>query len=249
MAKRNFRKRHKHGGEIIAGEDSGAEDDASVKKGIPSQIMANREEAGEADALSSQSADSHNQMVSETDMQKGLVRNSMRSFEESKGNKGVARKPGDKIDTERKQRWASLLAKRPSTKDGESMSNWLMEVLAVSDLDTPLKTDATESSPAPAPAAPPKEVTAPAPAPAAAAASSQSGQSDGNSSNDESEDLQKHNSGVVKKKRPAEFLSRKREPEAEKPPGAFAGGSFAEWKERKKQRKQSKNTKDTAEQE
>jgi hypothetical protein len=38
----------------------------------------------------------------------------------------------------REKLWSSLIAKRPPTKDGEAVSAWLMEVLSVSDLDTPL---------------------------------------------------------------------------------------------------------------
>lgn len=53
----------------------------------------------------------------------------------------VCMRSGDKrskvIET-RRQKWASLLEKRPQTKDGEAMSTWLMQVLAVSDLWKPL---------------------------------------------------------------------------------------------------------------
>jgi hypothetical protein len=257
VAKRNFRKRHKHGGEIVAGEDSGAEDD-SVKKGIPSQIMASGEEAVEADALSSASADSghpeakHVSHVSEVEVKKGLVRSSMRSFEESKHAQeetappAAGRNSKDKISVDRKSRWAALLAKRPSTKDGDSMSNWLMEVLAVSDLETPLKgSDAADAG-----------KTNGAVAKSAAAAGSDSphseahDHSEAHSSDDDDEssdgEKKKKGSGVLlKKKRPAEFLSRKRKNdtsgEKNARPGTFAGGSFAEWKERKKQRKQSRS--------
>jgi hypothetical protein len=43
-----------------------------------------------------------------------------------------------RITAERTRRWADLLALRPANKDGDSMSSWLMQVLAVSDLTTPL---------------------------------------------------------------------------------------------------------------
>jgi len=152
VAKRNFRKRHKHGGDPVVGgkgDDSGGEEEnAAAKKGIPSQITANREEAAEADGISSQSADSTNHQAikvkatSEVDMQQGLVRNSMRTFESSKNKSKAAggAPPSTKtISGERQSRWVALLAKRPSTKDSDTMSAWLMEVLAVSDLETPLK--------------------------------------------------------------------------------------------------------------
>lgn len=44
-----------------------------------------------------------------------------------------------KIDDDRAQRWASLLWRRPPTSDSNGMSSWLLDVLAVSDLDKPLK--------------------------------------------------------------------------------------------------------------
>jgi hypothetical protein len=43
-----------------------------------------------------------------------------------------------KVIETRRQKWTSLLEKRPQTKDGEAMSTWLMQVLAVSDLWKPL---------------------------------------------------------------------------------------------------------------
>jgi hypothetical protein len=45
----------------------------------------------------------------------------------------------NKIDDVRVERWASLLVNRPPTSASSAMSNWLLEVLAVSDLDKPLK--------------------------------------------------------------------------------------------------------------
>lgn len=220
--------------------------------------MASREEAAEADALSSQSADSHNPEL-EADMQKGLVRNSMRNFEESNKKTSAAAAAAarvrGKVGDDRKTRWAALLSKRPSTKDGDSMSNWLMEVLAVSDLDTPLKPIAGGAVPGAKPSVPPPRVGAAAPP-----ARAESPHSDGSEDSPrgaggaakkqgESDPVDKFDGGVIKKKRNADFLSRKRKPEGEgsgekSPSRPFAGGSFAEWKERKKQRKQSKNWKE-----
>ena len=45
---------------------------------------------------------------------------------------------GKRIETERCTRWAELLCNRPSTGDSNAMSAWLLEVLAVSDLEKPL---------------------------------------------------------------------------------------------------------------
>ena len=50
-----------------------------------------------------------------------------------------------KISLERESKWNGLLGKRPPTKDGEAVSAWLMEVLSISDLDTPLGQTKTEN--------------------------------------------------------------------------------------------------------
>jgi hypothetical protein len=49
----------------------------------------------------------------------------------------IAPQGARKISVERERKWNGLLGKRPPTKDGEAVSAWLMEVLSVSDLDTP----------------------------------------------------------------------------------------------------------------
>lgn len=145
VAKRNFRKRHKHGGEQFprrSADDSGEEDTIPStlvkKRGIPSQITAKREESVEADGISSQSGDSTS---SEKEQEPAAKQGTVPSFKKMIGMNNVSGIPhaNPKINEERHQRWLSLLGKRPSTKDGELMSSWLMEVLAVSDLETPLK--------------------------------------------------------------------------------------------------------------
>jgi hypothetical protein len=246
VAKRNFRKRHKHGGDDIRGGDDSGDEEAANKKGIPAQITAKCEVAHDGDGLSSQSADSNgHDKQTELGIQQGLVRSSMRSFEKKSkaNNSGVAALgPGDdKITPARQNRWTSLLAKRPATKDGDSMSAWLMEVLAVSDLDTPLK---------------PSEVAAAISAAAAAGGRAKKGKKnadhhDSDASNDDS-------GAHGNKKRPAKPASgnkKKRSAAAvasaaaaspngddsdENEDEAYVSGSFAEWKERKKQKKQGK---------
>lgn len=240
----------------MPGDDSGGEEETDVKKGIPAHITADNDGSMEADALSSQSADSNPQEKSDLGVRQGLVQNSMRTFEKKKkpavaaAAAAIAEAPAPvsesdaKISADRKDRWAALLGKRPATKDGDSMSAWLMEVLAVSDLDTPLKTmsgnpilgfetvavppparvEATKQpaveSPAHAAPAPPPEKKAAVVAAAAAAASPFKG-------------------GVVKKKRAAAEALKK---DTAKAPASdsLVTGSFAEWKERKKQKKQAK---------
>jgi hypothetical protein len=173
----------------------------------------------EADALSSQSADSNPQEKSDL----GLVQSSMRSFGK-KAKPAAVEAPASaasdtKISSDRKERWGSLLGKRPATKDGDSMSAWLMEVLAVSDLDTPLKSldgvEAESAPPGPADDAPEKgEVAAAKKTPSSP-----------------------FKGGIVKKKRPAAEALKKDKKSANE---NLVSGSFAEWKERKKAKKQAK---------
>ena len=232
---------------MAKGDDSGGEEDVT-KKGIPSQITASREEAAEADGISSQSADSTNHQdeknkVTNVDMQQqGLVRNSMITFEtnkiKNKAQEGAAL--SGKISTERHSRWVSLLAKRPSTKDSDTMSGWLMEVLAVSDLETPLKAgDATEEPKAN------KKRSEQEDSPRSENGYCSSDDSATNEKSNEGDDEKKEASkatngvGIVKKKRPADIRGEVEETNNNKS-DSYVSGSFAEWKERKKQKKQSK---------
>lgn len=240
VAKRNFRKRHKHGGEDIprgAGDDSGGEEEPPVKKGIPAHIMADQD-GMEADALSSQSADSNPQEKSDLGVRQGLVHASMRSFEKKQPQ--VPKMPeesvtGAKISMDRKERWAALLGKRPATKDGDSMSAWLMEVLAVSDLDTPLKSmdggamPSMEGFPAPPAAA----GTAAAPQP------KEEGTKEPAAPVKKEKVASPFRGGIVKKKRPAAEPPKK-DVAAKSTGNEPVSGSFAEWKERKKAKKQAK---------
>ena len=253
VAKRNFRKRHKHGGEIIGdkGDDSG--DDETPKKGIPSQITASRDEEEDEDGISSQSADSTNHegdeskkapVIKGTLAHISMIAPGVTNAKEDHGA-GVAPPNNGKINDERLSHWISLLAKRPSTKDSDTMSTWLMEVLAVSDLETPLPVPTSQS-----------DVTY-----------NHRNDTDGTTrtiNEDNSKDKNMEAKGNVydyiaedmaesalKKKRSSEVLQTVQETgeTREESNGsltervlssALASGSFAEWKERKKQKMQSK---------
>lgn len=243
VAKRNFRKRHKHGGEAIPrGDDSGGEEEVD-KKGIPSQITASREEAADADGISSQSADDSVPDVKKksfVDEQQGLVRRSMRSFESAQKGRDEVSSGNRVISAERNARWVALLAKRPSTKESDTMSAWLMDVLAVSDLDTPLKDEVVpmESIPEENPKEEEEEEKE-----AMSKEDSDKDESekmeedekeavsddDTKEDDEETEELDSSN-GIVKK-RPIDLREDTEKKEAK-------SGGFAEWKERKKQRKQ-----------
>jgi hypothetical protein len=250
VAKRNFRKRHKHGGEAvpIKGDDSGGEEDVPTK-GIPSQITANREEDADADGISSQSNDStnQNQRVSEADVQKGLVRNSMRSFEAK--NKIKSKTPDNgtmqKINDDRQQRWISLLSKRPSTKDSDTMSAWLMEVLAVSDLETPLKSeekviDVIEKDKDTETKSSPKKTSDSPRSDAGYGSSNDDSGANHQAPNNVDDEKEKEVEVVKKKKRPSDLLNEEDPEDTKDKSDSYVSGSFAEWKERKKQRKQMK---------
>lgn len=282
VAKRNFRKRHKHGGDPIAGgkgDDSGGEEEnAATKKGIPSQITASREEAAEADGISSQSADStSNQLDSKAkpvdvaciasgaDVQQGLVRNSMRTFESAKSKtkaafagSSAAQSSPRTISGDRKERWVALLAKRPSTKDSDTMSAWLMEVLAVSDLETPLQIggsmtddevtgdikktsdhkDAANGNGVPSDCLR-KRTGDDSPRSSDVSCGSSNDDDSGKDKRKNKGNSENKDTAVVKKKRSAAEVLGDELGETEKK-SEYVSGSFAEWKERKKQRKQSK---------
>lgn len=234
VAKRNFRKRHKHGGEIAAGEDSG-DDDNSVKKPVPSQITTPRNE--DVDGMSSQSADSErnhgskvrDDVVQDRKPQSGPKPSNARNESREEVATSPTRPLKPEISSDRKQRWAELLENRPSTKNEDAMSNWLMEVLAVSDLDTPLKAEGNSGKQK-----------------AVLTASVEAGNPSYTSADGEGVDRSNGSnfggSLIVKKKRPAESMLKKNDNEGDKAAKPFAGKSFAEWKERKKQRKQVKSS-------
>ena len=282
VAKRNFRKRHKHGGDPIAGgkgDDSGGdEDNVAVKKGIPSQITASREESADADGISSQSADSTNNHQDTkikpaafdgaqrgADLQQGLlVRNSMRTFESAKiKSKGAsfendaAQASPKTISGERKERWVALLAKRPSTKDSDTMSAWLMDVLAVSDLETPLQignslaTTEVDGRDMKEPdlhkhdkngrgAATERKKRGGESLSSDVAYEDDSG-NDSKGKNTADDNVDDHGVAAVTKKRSAAEVLGDEVGDTEKK-SEYVSGSFAEWKERKKQRKQSKTS-------
>lgn len=231
---------------MVKGDDSAGEEDVA-KKGIPSQITASREETAEADGISSQSADSSNRpdeknKASYAVIEQGLVRNSVLNFETNKiKNKVQDEAPlNGKIDADRQARWLSLLTKRPSTKESDTMSGWLMEVLAVSDLETPLKPGETIDSEIP------KADKKRSGLEDSTRSDIEYGSTDDSVTNEKSIDnddmkdtLKSTNGGLAKKKRPADLL-RDDPDEANNKSDSYVSGSFAEWKERKKQKKQSK---------
>lgn len=154
VAKRNFRKRHKHGGDVAVGgdDDSGGDEESTLKRGIPSQITAKT--GVHSDVLSEDSndikEDSHETLVPSPNPS-ATVKNE-EPPEESPKNEAEEEEAKEeeteedetveeqkiKITKDRRERWAALLELRP-TKDGDSMKEWVKEVMAVSDLDTPLK--------------------------------------------------------------------------------------------------------------
>ncbi len=155
----------------------------------------------------------------------------------------VSNPPRPKICAERESLWAQLLAKRPPTKDGEAVSAWLMEVLSVSDLDTPLKENGQVSPNAVSSL--PFKTGAGAPGVAAQVAAASKNWSKNHVISKEADTSQP---GVVasKKKRPLAVLKKEDSEEeyecgSDDPPSKEEGGpskkgvgSFAEWKDRKK---------------
>ena len=151
----------------------------------------------------------------------------------------VSQQARPKISAERETLWSQLLSKRPPTKDGEAVSAWLMEVLSVSDLDTPLKENG-QVSPNAAISLPFKNSSTGTGAVAQVAAASKTW----SKGNGESKDPQSPGSRVViKKKRPLPILHKDDDDDeaSDEPPAKEDEssakkdvGSFAEWKDRKK---------------
>jgi hypothetical protein len=171
----------------------------------------------------------------------------MRTFETSKNKNKSKISHSGKVSEERQQRWASLLTKRPSTKDSDTMSAWLMEVLAVSDLETPLKLADGLGESTSGKKLSVKKSSGTNDSPRSDIGYGTSSEASGtNNSTDKKEGGEEKpkalGSGVVKKKekRPLEGLLEEEEDDNNNKSDSYVGGSFAEWKERKKQKKQSK---------
>ena len=201
---------------------------------------------------------------SESAEAKGLVQSSMRRRNNmhavATGAVAFAAKPQEAavvasvatapISADRKARWAALLSTRPSTKDGDQMSNWLMEVLAVSDLESTLKHDEVEVVPQ---AAATVSVSTSAPASAQPKKDLDEEEEIEDEEDDEDDDddyddadesvMAEKDDEIVPKKRKLvndteEVSETNKVPLAVEDSPSANGGSFAEWKERKKQRKQ-----------
>lgn len=171
VAKRNFRKRHKHGDgqggkgddESASDEDEGGSDEADSKNNasqgaVPSLVTtsrtSNREETIPTQVTTTKNDGSSAKKRGEDRKKKSSIPVQVSTSSDSGGisKKKVNGKPvnslnlvcmrsGDErsevVET-RRQKWAALLEKRPQTKDGEAISTWLLQVLAVSDLWKPL---------------------------------------------------------------------------------------------------------------
>jgi hypothetical protein len=131
----------------------------------------------------------------------------------------IAPQGARKISVERERKWNGLLGKRPPTKDGEAVSAWLMEVLSVSDLDTPLGQAKADSASAAAIVVMPKATNGGGAEKAFSVATADAAPS-----------------VVIKKKRPLPKITKAEKEEAgsASPGSKKDASSFAEWKDRKK---------------
>jgi hypothetical protein len=128
----------------------------------------------------------------------------------------IAPQGARKISIERERQWNGLLGKRPPTKDGEAVSAWLMEVLSVSDLDTPLGQSKADSASAADVVGMPMAINSGHAEKALSAATADAAPS-----------------VVIKKKRPLPKIAKTENGEASASSKKDAS-SFAEWKDRKK---------------
>eukprot|EP00542_Grammatophora_oceanica_P016605 CAMPEP_0194027862 /NCGR_PEP_ID=MMETSP0009_2-20130614/1901_1 /TAXON_ID=210454 /ORGANISM="Grammatophora oceanica, Strain CCMP 410" /LENGTH=605 /DNA_ID=CAMNT_0038667041 /DNA_START=88 /DNA_END=1905 /DNA_ORIENTATION=+ len=268
VAKRNFRKRHKHGKATTAGDDD--DDDGSDG---PAETPSRRSSGTNgskvakaavhvADAMdahkksSSRKPDSYGKMPTEVATTNGKSREEPKSpMNNRNGSSDDGQNPPPfsssdrKISSERQRFWNNLLAKRPPTKDGEAVSQWLMEVLSISDLDTPLGQQAGADG---------KNRDAVALL-AQSTRVQQQRQSSTSSSNSEQENgpgmsSSSSNGGgsalsILKKKRPLPSMlgSLSKSEDDSKKDNANSGGGYAEWKDRKKHKGLPKKSFATAE--
>lgn len=247
VAKRNFRKRHKHGKSSSGNdgeEDEDVEDEEEVPKPKPPMAMVMAMDETPKKDVSAFCQEIPKKMDIPVPV---VVPKKMKAPKEPRpvSNENdvsvlppIAHQARPKISAERECLWGQLLAKRPPTKDGEAVSAWLMEVLSVSDLDTPLKENG-QVAPNAAISLPFKTTGVPGAAAQLAAASKNWGKSNGSSKEADSPV-----SGVViKKKRPLSVILQKNDddeeaaddsPKEDGTPSKKDVGSFAEWKDRKK---------------
>jgi hypothetical protein len=178
VAKRNFRKRHKHGAsgrdedndDASLEEDGGSEEGepgamvvtseivassrSDMKDSIPSQISTCTASKGENKKGTKDGSPIGSEVTITTDCKspqaKAASGTDANILDSNRNILDSNRAEGDErvyaVESRRKH-WESLLEQRPQTKDGEAMTSWLMQVLAVSDLGKPLSE--TEELPAP----------------------------------------------------------------------------------------------------
>ncbi len=307
VAKRNFRKRHKHGNSSSANDldddsNSGGEEETSIASnnkanGIPAQVTTmhvsspakkdvpppSRKEkaAAKAEAAAAAAAgafisspskktlmeppapvkpSSNDSIVSSDKPRPKPVSDDSDSVSLPSANKpevvtagsdAVAAPPAPtkSISEERKLRWVALLGRRPPTNDDPAMSSWLMDVLSLSDLETPLKEPGDGGAAALLSSA---NMTALSVFQHGAAngvsAPTATTPSKDNTSDTIPSGKETTKSILIKKKRPISVLNRdgnSRDDEATRKEAAEATaagytGSFAEWRDRKKQKVLSK---------
>lgn len=134
VAKRNFRKRHNHG--LMAPKVSGSGAGADLASGTGGVIASAR--GGDTEEESAGASSSKKTASSKKGALGGLAGRSGLPAAASAACSTSTSARGKPIEAERCTRWAELLCDRPSTVDSNAMSAWLMDVLAVSDLEKPL---------------------------------------------------------------------------------------------------------------
>lgn len=253
VAKRNFRKRHKHG-KSSSGNDGEDDDDIEDEEEVPKPVKKHVEKETKKETPAPfcqeipKKLDVPAPVVSAKKVKAPKEPRVVNNVNNDNPQENVPTLPvvshqaRPKISAERETLWAQLLAKRPPTKDGEAVSAWLMEVLSVSDLDTPLKENG-QVSPNAAVSLPFKSGSTGSSGSGAVAqvAAASKTWSKGNGDN---KDPQSPGSRVViKKKRPLPILDKDDEDDegSDEPPAKEDDnaakkdvGSFAEWKDRKK---------------
>jgi len=157
VAKRNFHQRHGHGLVCVTTSDPKpprAGMDTELKRSLKAPPTTTA--AGPSAKLSKKQPGKRKQMGSSTDSNNSSSGISQPQATQKRRKDSSARAAsssdtgplypdvGD-IPFARQLRWATLLGKRPNPDDADGMSAWLLEVMAVSDLQTPLGNFASSS--------------------------------------------------------------------------------------------------------
>jgi hypothetical protein len=161
VAKRNFHQRHGHGIPTTREEAQNNKSSGTVKRPSapnPQPTVATNNRSGSKQNKKTpptktvgnsrlHSTDDLSRQSNKRDRDRySIASNQKVSCSDPSGTStSISKSVSPEIPHARQMQWASLLRRRPDTSDSDSMSAWLLQVMAISDLKAPLKTQGTSS--------------------------------------------------------------------------------------------------------